>query len=191
MEFDEIKSNWGVFESLLQRLSDDHINSLLEALGDRLITCPESTRLDQYGCYPGGFVEHALQVTANMKMLNESFEFDVPTASVLKVGLLHNIGKVGDLDEDHFVEQESDWHKEKLGQMYKYNDNIQKMSISHRTLYLLQCFGVELTRDEWIAIQLAQGSHFEENRFYVSHEPTLAVLLQHAKSIVIHKKKIE
>ena len=61
------------------------------------------------------------------------------------------------------------------------------MSISHRTLFLLQLHGIELSNEEWLAIQLAPGSHFEENRFYVGHEPTLSILLQQAKQIVKHK----
>ena len=71
--------------------------------------------------------------------------------------------------------------------MYKYNEDIQKMSISHRTLFLLQSFGINLSEEEWIAIQLAQGSHFEENRFYARNEPTLALILQQAKALAIHK----
>jgi hypothetical protein len=103
------------------------------------------------------------------------------------VGLLHELGKVGNLDTDYFVDQDSDWHREKLGQHYKYNEEINKMSVSHRSLYLLQHYGVELTNEEWLSVQLAQGSHFEENRFYVGHEPTLALLLQQSKQIVRHK----
>ena len=56
-----------------------------------------------------------------------------------------------------------------------------------RTLFLLQHFGVNLTNEEWIAIQISQGTHFEENRFYVGHEPTLAIALGQSKSITIHK----
>ena len=73
--------------------------------------------------------------------------------------------------------------------MYKFNEKTSKMSVSHRTLYLLQSFGMTLTSEEWIAIQLAGGSHFEENRFYVGSEPTLALLLQQSKAIVNHELK--
>ena len=72
--------------------------------------------------------------------------------------------------------------------MYKFNENIQKMSTSHRTLYLLQYFNVRLSEDEWIAVQIAQGNHFEENRFYVGAEPSLAMLLQQSKAAVLHMK---
>ena len=186
---EDLESQWETYEKLCNRFSDDSLNNLLEALGERLILCPASTRLEQVGSYPGGLIQHSLHVTANMRKLKKAYESDIQVNSILKVGLLHDLGKVGDTTNDYFVEQDSDWHREKLGQMYKYNEDLNKMSTSHRTLYLLQHFGVTLTKDEWIAIQLAQGSHFEENRFYVGHEPTLALLLQQAKQMSLHQKK--
>ena len=185
----KIESNWKQHEKLCKRLSSDNLNKLLDELGQRLVMCPASTRKDQYGCYPGGLIEHALEVTALMRTLADAYSFSVPIASILRVGLLHEIGKVGNLESAYFVEQDSDWHREKLGQHYKYNEDLNKMSVSHRTLYLLQHYGVTLTNDEWLAIQLASGSHFEENRFYVGHEPSLALILQQAKQAVIHRSK--
>jgi hypothetical protein len=126
-------------------------------------------------------------ITAKMRKLNEIYELNIPTESIIKVGLFHDLGKVGDLEDDLFLEQDSSWHREKLGQMFKYNEDVEKMSISHRTLWILQNFGIKLTREEWVAIQLAQGSHFEENRFYVGSEPSLAIIIQQSKSIVSHK----
>jgi len=185
-DIEKIESNWQMFEKLLTRLSDDNINKMLDELGERIVMTPGSTNSDQYGCFPGGLVQHSLDVTKTMRNLSESLSLGVETKSILKVGLLHDIGKVGSLTEPLYEEQDSDWHREKLGQMYKYNENLERMSTSHRTLWLLQNFGVTLTNDEWLAVQLAQGSHFEENRFYVGHEPTLAKLLQNAKSFVVH-----
>lgn len=186
---EKLEANWETFSKLCGRLSDDGITDLLETLGQRLVMCAASPRENQYGAYPGGMIEHVLQVTSNMRNLVKAYGVEVSVAAILKVGLLHDIGKVGDLDEDYFVEQDSDWHREKLGQMYKYNENLTKMSVSHRALWLLQNFGIELTHDEWLAVQLAQGSHFEENRFYVGHEPTLAMLLQQAKAMAVHQAK--
>ena len=186
---EKIEKNWTTFEKLCKRLCDNNLNNLLESLGERIIMCPASSRLDQYNCEPGGMVQHALDTTITMRTLNDTLGYSIDVASILKIGLLHDIGKIGDLESDYFMEQDSEWHREKLGQHYKYNEELQKMSMSHRTLYLLQHFGVCLTSSEWLAIQLAQGPHFEENRFYVHSEPTLALLLQHAKSISIHKQR--
>tara|TARA_B100000214_G_scaffold370007_1_gene343987 strand:- start:674 stop:1141 length:468 start_codon:yes stop_codon:yes gene_type:complete len=153
--------------------------------------CPASLRETEYNSRPGGLIEHALDVALAMKSINESLSLGVSTSSILKVGLLHEIGKIGDEENDWVIEQDSEWHREKLKQNYKYNEEATKMSISHRTLYLLQKFGIKLTQEEWIAIQIAPGSHYEENRFYVGSEPALAILLQKAKSLVIHKSTIK
>jgi len=185
----QIEKNWKQYEKFCKRLSDPGLNELLGELGQRLVACPASPRNDQYGCYPGGVIKHALEVTALMRTLADAYNFSVPVASILKVGLLHEIGKVGDMESDYFVEQDSDWHREKLGQHYKYNEDLNRMSVSHRTLYLLQHYGISLAKEEWLAIQLASGSHFEENRFYVGHEPSLALILQQAKQAVVHRSK--
>jgi hypothetical protein len=184
---DKIESNWETFDKLCRRLSDNNLNKLLDKVGERIVMCPASPRLDQYSAYPGGLVEHSIAVAGTLRSINDSQNLDIPVASILKVSLLHDLGKIGNDGNDLFINQDSEWHRDKLGQMYKYNEDLQKMSVSHRTLFLLQSFGVELTCDEWIAIQLAQGSHFEENRFYVGSEPSLALGLQQAKALVIHK----
>lgn len=184
---ENIKSNWDKYESLLNKLSDPSIEKMVEAIGERLLMCPASMKNDQYGCYPGGLVEHSLDVALTMRKINEAMNMNIQSSSILKVALLHEIGKIGDENLDYFVEQDSDWHVEKLGQHYKYNEKIDKMSISHRTLYLLQKFHIELTREEWIAIKISGGSHFEENRFYVGSETDLGILLQKSKTLAIHR----
>ncbi len=189
LEFDQVRSNWETYESLCGKAARHGMDDLLSTLGERLAVCPASPRQSQPGPYPGGLVEHSLRVTSNMRKLATAYETDIDVKSILTVGLLHDLGKVGDLENDFYVEQDSAWHQEKLGQFYKYNEDLSKMSITHQTLFLLQHFGVTLTRDEWIAIQLSGGSHFEENRFYVGSEPTLALILQQAKQITIHATK--
>tara|TARA_B100000700_G_C14806566_1_gene743132 strand:- start:20 stop:595 length:576 start_codon:yes stop_codon:yes gene_type:complete len=186
IDTNKIEANWKTYEKLCKRLGDANLDTLVETIGERLVMCPASPRLDQYNCEPGGLIQHLLDTTLTMKKLNKSLCMNLSMTSILKVGLLHDIGKVGDKDNDYFITQDSDWHREKLGQHYKYNENLQKMSITHRTLFLLQMFGVSLSEEEWIAIQISSGSHFEENRFYVGSEPSLAMLLQHSKSIAIH-----
>ena len=190
LEFEKIKTNWNTFESLCKKAYPEQINELLEVLGDRICMAPASQRLDQFGAYPGGLVEHALTVTSYMRKLVATYELDLDIKSVLRVGLLHELGKIGDLDEDLFLEQDSKWHQEKLGQMYKYNEDLPKVAIPHLSLYLLQHFGINLTKDEWVSIHLSQGSHLEENRFYVRNEPMLAVVLQQAKQFVISKARV-
>jgi len=186
-EFENVKSNWETFEKLCRRLSDDKLNKLLDDLGERICLCPASTRKDEAGCYPGGLVDNSLKITAAMRKLNDSFELGVPVSSIIKTGLFHDIGKIGDLNTPMFIEQDSDWHRERLGQIYKFNEDLKRASFAHLSLFILQAFNIALTKDEWIAIQISSGSQLEENKFYVGHEPSLAILLQSAKRFVIHK----
>ena len=185
----KMENNWETYQKLLVKACGTQAESLFETLGERIVMCPSNMKEDQGGAYPGGMLEHVLSVTMKMRKLSQALEWNLDQVSIIKVGLLHDLGKVGDLENSLYVEQDSDWHREKLGQMYKFNEGTQRMSVSHRTLYLLQSFGLTLSSEEWLAIQLASGSHFEENRFYVGSEPTLALLLQQSKAIVNHESK--
>ena len=176
----EIEELWGKYSSLLLSTFDgedcyDNVKMMLDELGERLINL-------------------AMQTASKAARLIETYDmqFGPSKRSVVKIALLHDLGKVGVLRHDHFVVQDSDWHREKQGAHYKLNDlkGLQKMTISHRTLYLLQHFGIKLDQKEWLGIQLAQGFHFEENRWYVHGEPELAMIIQHAKHAVTRSLSI-
>ena len=185
MDVEKIESDWTMFQNLTQKLDDENINTLLDELSEKIIMCPASAREDSHGCHAGGLILHSLMVTNAMRKINSSLNLGVDTASILKVGLLHEIGKIGSRTEDYFLNQDSKWHKEKLGQMYKYNENLPKMTVSHRTLFLLQSYGVTLTREEWEAIATSQGHHLDENKFYAYSKEPLTKLLHAAKMMVV------
>jgi hypothetical protein len=185
MDAETIENNWKTYESLCKRLNDEGLNKLLTDLGDRIVECPNSPKLEQTGCYPGGLIEISLRVASTMRKLNETLDDKLPTSSIIRVGLLHEIGKIGDLETLHFLDQDSDWHRDKLGQMYKYNEEMDKMTYAHRALWLLQYYGVSLSRDEWEAIATSGGYHLEENRFYTATKNKLGRLLCAARLLVL------
>jgi hypothetical protein len=187
MEAENIEKNWNKYESLCKRFSDPALDSLLEKIGERLALCPFSIKTEHPGCYPGGLIDISLRVSASMRKINDTLdEADrLPIAKILKVGLLHDIGKVGDLEQDHFLDQDSSWHREKLGQLYKYNEQLPKMSYAHRTLFLLQGAGVTLDREEWESTLLSGGMHLEENRFYAGSRSTLTKILLSARMMIL------
>ena len=187
LDISTIEKNWKTYEKLAGKLSDENVNKLIDEMGERICLAPAATHTDKPGCYQGGLVQNALMVTSYMRKLNDIYELDIPIQSVIKVGLFHDLGRVGDLEDNLLVKQDSKWHREKLGQMYKYNEDVEKMSISHRSLWILQSFNICLDRPEWVSIQVAQGSHFEENRFYVGSTPSLGIIAQQSRSIVSHK----
>jgi hypothetical protein len=188
----DIKDLWEQYYFLLIRTFDvseqNVVKCMLDELGERMIMTPANMTTKKIGCEPGGMLKVSLQVASQAIKLLEAYGLDPSMKrNLIKVALLYDLGKVGDLQYDHFIVQDSDWHREKLNAHYKISNDpdLQKMAIAHRTLYLLQHFGIALTQDEWLAIQLASGFHFEENRWYVYNEPTLARIIQHAIYMVI------
>ena len=116
--------------------------------------------------------------------------YDVDPKSIVKVSLLHELGRMGHLTDDKkslYLDQNSSWHQEKLGQFYKYNDGCPRMNIGHRSLWMLNDIGVSLNYDEWVSIAVSQGLHLQENSFYGNSKlPKLALLLQSARNIVLN-----
>ena len=180
-----IEELWEKYSSLVGRLSDDNLNNLLEAQGQRIAECTFSQRSSEPFCGPGGLIEFSLNVTKAARDLNETLGYNIPVRSIFITALFSDLGLIGDLEDDNFIIQDSDWHREKLGQMYKWNEDCQKMSVTHRTLYIFQLYKVKLLRDEWLAIQLSGGMHYDENRFYANHVSNLAFLIQTARQAVL------
>lgn len=177
---EQIQSTYEKYFKLLTKYcGEESASSLEKALGERLATSPRGLT-KQEGGYPGGLLDFSLLVAKKSKMLS-GFS-DSTIESLIKVSLLHEIGKVGDDLNDQFLTQDSSWHQEKLGQYYKYNDSCEKMTFVHRTLYFLSKFGFKLNSDEWIAIITSSGFHLEENRFYARDNHELSHLLQFCRS---------
>ena len=172
--------------SVLKKVADPAaVDRLSEAVGERLVIAPRGTKIEDGG-EPGGLLAFSLRVATTAKSMSEHFG---NAKSLVKVSLLHELGKLGDLQDgaDLLIPQESDWHREKLGQTYKYNDACSKMNVAHRTLWWLSHLGFELTREEWMAINVSQGLHLQENQFYATSIDGLASGLLAARLSVLCK----
>tara|TARA_Y100001972_G_scaffold101709_1_gene126747 strand:+ start:8880 stop:9446 length:567 start_codon:yes stop_codon:yes gene_type:complete len=181
-----IEELWNKYNGLLGRLSDHGINKLLKEQSQRIAECTFNTKSSESFTGPGGLLEFSLNVAQSARNLNDSLNLSCSVKSILLTSLLTDIGRIGDLEEDTFIYQDSDWHRDKLKQLYKWNENCSKMSMTHRTLFLLQHYGVKLTKEEWLTIQLSSGMHNEENRFYLGENKGLIFLIQTARQHVIN-----
>jgi hypothetical protein len=59
------------------------------------------------------------------------------------------LGRIGTSSEEYCEPQDSDWHYEKLGLIYKRNQNLYKFHPIQFTLQLLTKYGVKLTEEEY------------------------------------------
>ena len=186
----ELTELWTAYTKLAEKITDhgDGIDRMLEDLGDRILMCPAEPRNDSPGCEPGGLVQQAITVAKGMKKLNDGFSMGTTTESILLVGLFHEIGKVGSLEEPYFVPEEEGWRREKLGAFYKPNERLGRMTIPERSLFLLNHYGVKLTEEEFMAIRgPSRPPDWVESRLAPTAEPTLTILLRSARDILVRK----
>jgi len=193
---EEINENFEKFTGFLQKLEDtpDRKGAALQMcdeLGERLALCPASGRLDYHNCFPGGLVEHSNRVLGNGLRLRKQFSSVemVPTSSLIIGCLFHDLGKVGDLTDDYYIPQDSDWHRDKLGEFYKVNTEMKYMTVPHRSVFLCQHFGLRLTHDEMVAILIHDGQYVDDNKSYKMKEPALADIVHLADYLAGKEEK--
>ena len=148
----KIKKNYDIFLKLCGSLGDRSAGVLkfVEYFGTRLAMCPASSKTQYHNAFPGGLIDHSLRVLANAHKIAQLYSDDIPKDSLILSALFHDIGKVGDLENDYYLHQDSNWHRER-GMMYKHNDKLVYMTSADRGLFLLQHFDVKLTEDEWLS----------------------------------------
>lgn len=174
---EKVEPNWKTYSKLLDRFKDEGINNLLENLGERLCVAPANPREEQYGCYPGGILDSSLKITATMKKLHKLHGPIAPMQSVIKVGLLHDIGRIGNLSVEWLTEQDSDWHHDR-GFHFKQNYDLTNRTHTQRALFFLQHFGVSLNEQEYDAI-ISLEDQVSRN--------SLASILIHARNMLINQ----
>ena len=188
---EDIAENFNKFRSFAEKLGDrsEAALAMIDHLGERLALCPASSRKEYHSAYPGGLVEHSLRVLSNALKLSKTFGWDLPKESLIIACLFHDLGKVGDDENDLYLPQDSDWHRDKLGEMYKHNRDIQYMTVPDRGLWLCQHFGLKLSQDEFLSIKLNDGQYADENAPYKMKEPTLADVVHIADYISTKQEK--
>jgi len=135
-----------------------------------LRTCPASTRVEYHGAYTGGLLVHTNQVIQTALRVVDSIggirvfdpmvnDVHVDRASVVRCCFLHDLGKIGDITERYYLEQDNEWRRDNLGETYQINRTLYQryLPVPVRSLWLAQHFGVELTQEEYQAIVASDG----------------------------------
>ena len=125
---------------------------------------------------------HSLAVGAVAHFINHRSKAKIPHARFAFVaGVLHDIGKLGNENTDYYIPQKSEWHREKLGQMYEVNEGMGNVPVSVRTLWWLNRFNIPLTEFEICAIQSLTNKN-EQISFIpgIANDPWETFLLQSA-----------
>ena len=188
-DLEKIKKDFNTFATLAEKnfsaTNNVAFNNLVEDFGEKLIMAPASQRDDLHLSRPGGLIRHSLntmKVYSNLFISNTSVGELRPPVTVC---LLHDIGKLGTIEEDYYVNAEGHYRNN-----YFINDKLRALRVPQRTLKLLTDYKFELTDDEWVAI--TNASFFIEEKDYwqsVWNLPDLAINLATAKLLAIRKEK--
>ena len=129
----QIQSNWKVFLSNIEKYISDKKDRKQKLLNfykkyeERIILMPAAHKKEYHGAYPGGYVDHVNRVVKAAIDLHTLWDtFGVDTTTYTKEELVfsainHDLGKMGDADNDAYVPQTDQWRRDKLGENYMFN----------------------------------------------------------------------
>jgi len=174
-----------------------NINQLCDEMGEYIATAPASNMESYHCCYVGGLIEHSLNVIENILFIRKYFDMkgvaDLPSIeSCVFVAAFHDVGKAGDGDRPYFIPEESQWHRDKLGRLFKYNTEQTYLTHAEQTLYLFSKYCISITAKEFQAIRAHDGAWVSYNdKYNLSTLKLLSYMLQFAdmQALVIEKHK--
>jgi len=203
---EQIHENWVKLINLIKdTFPEDYPDNRREKLlnmyqyfEDRMCVAPASGREHFHNAHVGGYVEHVLHVVDCAVQLKEVWEMNRATINFTNEELIfaamhHDLGKVGDLDKDYYVPQDSEWHRKNRGEIFTHNGELSYMTVTDRAIFLLGHFQIPMSENEYIGLRLTDGLYEEANKnYYISWNPdwglksNIAYILHQADSMANH-----
>ena len=144
------------------------VMDMFRHFGQRLLEAPAATNINFHCAYPGGYLDHVVNVIeASFKLrgvIGEmGGEIDFTDEEMVFAAMFHDLGKLGTLDQPNYIKRDE---VDSRGRAYNYNNGIPYLTYSDRTLWLLQYFDVTTTAKEMKAIRMADGLFDPANKEY-------------------------
>ena len=172
---EQIQHNWDNLLNLIEvNFSGERLEKLFkmyEYFGERMAVAPASGKEHFHNAHAGGYVEHVIHVTTSALKIKSVWEqsgasMDFTDEELVMAALHHDLGKVGDLAEENYTPNDSEWHRKNQGLVYKHNPRIEYMTVTDRALFILQHFGLVMTPNEYIGLRLTDGLYEDANKTY-------------------------
>ena len=199
---EQIENNWKKLRDTIENTFDGdrliNLNKMYDYFEDRMCMAPASGKEHYHYAHVGGYVEHVLHIIDYALQIKGTWEKNGATINFTDEELIfaamhHDLGKVGDLEHDYYIPNDSDWHRKNQGMLFKHNPKIEYMTVTDRALWLLQHFGVSMTQNEFIGLRLTDGMYEEANKsYYVAYQPerqlrsNIAYILHQADMLATH-----
>ena len=174
---EEIQNNWlrliGFIEDHISSPRKENLLKFYDKYQERLILMPAAHKKEYHNAFPGGYVEHVNRVITCALHLHElwgQMGADLTTYTKEELvfsALNHDLGKMGDEENDSYIPQTDNWRREKLGEDYMFYTKVPFASVPDRGLFLLQSHSIQYTFNEMITIQTHDGLYDEANKKYL------------------------
>ena len=203
---EQIQENWNKLIQLVKdTFPEDYPDNRREKLlkmyhyfEDRMCMAPASGKEHYHNAHIGGYVEHVLNVINCSVQIKELWVKNGATINFTDEELIfaamhHDLGKVGDMDNDYYIPQDNEWFRKNRGEIFAHNPQLQYMSVTDRALFLLGHFKIPMSQWEYIGLRLTDGLYEEANKsYYISYNPdwrlrsNIAYILHQADSMATH-----
>jgi len=174
---EQIQNNWVEFlvniETYISSPRKEKLVEFYKKYEERIILMPAAHKKEYHNSFPGGYVEHVNRVVKAALSLSatwEGFGADMSTFTQEELvfsAINHDLGKMGDEENESYIPQTDQWRREKLGEDYMFNTKVPFASVPDRGLFLLQSHGIQYTFNEMLAIQTHDGLYDEGNKKYL------------------------
>ena len=174
---EQIQLNWVEFiDNIDTHISSPRKEKLVEfykKYHERIILMPAAHKKEYHSAFPGGYVYHVNRVVkASLQLypiwVNFGMDTDTFTMEELVFSAInHDLGKMGDADNEAYIPQTDKWRREKLGEEYMFNTQVPFASVPDRSLFLLQSHNIQYSFNEMVAIQIHDGLYDEANSKYL------------------------
>ena len=174
---EQIQGNWDTFISNIEtHITGNRKQSLIDFYNkyqERVMLMPAAHKKEYHNSFPGGYVEHVNRVvrcSIKQSQLWEEEGADMSTFTMEELvfsAINHDLGKMGDEDNESYIPQTDKWRREKLGEDYMFNKKVPFSSVPDRGLFMLQSHGVIYTFNEMLAIQTHDGLYDAANEKYL------------------------
>jgi hypothetical protein len=174
---EQIGKNWEEFCGNIEKhITGKRKRKLLEfykKYEDRIMMMPAAHKKEYHNAFPGGYVEHVNRVVrCALKQADLWMEegADMSTFTIEELvfsAVNHDLGKMGNEEQESYIPQTDKWRKEKLGEDYMFNKQVPFASVPDRGLFMLQSHGVQYTFNEMLAIQTHDGLYDDANKKYL------------------------
>jgi len=156
----------------------DKVLSMIDSFQEDYALAPASGKTWYHNAFPGGYVDHVNRVVEyavkQMRLYKEmGGDIDFTEEELVFAALFHDLGKLGDGEKMNYLPQTDKWRQDKLAEMYTNNPELDFMLIPDRSLFVLQKFGIEVTKKEFLGIRLHDGVFDEANKaYFFSYNPS-------------------